>query len=105
MSTAFHQTHSAKHKPLANLHETHIDEACELLAERISRIARAHSADSVVFVDSSLWLTVIVETSSACVQRQRKKPAEVVGTWRRADAATLKRAIEAHLAKQGLLIA
>lgn len=105
MSTAFHQTHNAKHKPLANLHEASLDDACEALAERISRLARAHSADSVVFIDSSLWLSVIVETSSTCVQRERKKPAEVVGKWRRADAATLKRAIEAHLAKQGLLIA
>lgn len=105
MSTAFRQTHNNRHQPLGNLRDIGTAEAADALAERIARIARAHSADTVVFVGESLDVTAIVETSSACVQRERKHPRDVVGRWRRAEPGQLKAALDAHLARRGLLIA
>jgi hypothetical protein len=105
MSTAFRQTHNNRHQPIGNLSDIGTTEAAEVLSDRIARIARAHSADAVVFVSDALDVRVIVETSSACVQLERKSPKEVVGRWRRAEPAALKAALDAHLARRGLLIA
>ncbi len=105
MSTAFRQTHNNRHQPLGNLSDIGTAAAAEAIAQRVAKIARAHSADAVVFVSDRLDLLVIVETSSACVQRERQHPKDVVGRWRRAEPAALKAALDAHLARRGLLIA
>ncbi len=104
MRAAFHQTHSARHKPIANLSEQPVDEAAAALAEKVCRNARAHTADTVVFVGPNLDVTAIVETSSACIQAERERPHQVVGRWRRADALTLRRAIEAYAQRVGIKI-
>lgn len=105
MATAFHQTHNLRHRPIGNLQQADIPELAETVADRITKLARAHSADSVVFVAGDGDVHVIVETSGACVQRERSNPTEVVGRWRRPSAEVIRLAIEAHMRRVGIFIA